>query len=108
MAWHVGHSQDGNIQTGQVIDHVFQHNDIDTVDLQTGNLSVHIPILEFKQKGDLRLSYSLTYTGKQHFVTAYSTPTGCYIDFDTGEEICSGDAQYNFWEFGGLDRKSVV
>ena len=35
---------------------------MDSVDVETGNLSLHIPVVSFPQRGALHLSYSITYT----------------------------------------------
>lgn len=43
----------------------FQHSDIDSVNLQTGNVNVHIPLVSFPQLGDLKLDFVVRYNEPQ-------------------------------------------
>ena len=43
----------------------FHGGDLDSISLTNGGLSVHIPLASFPQRGDLDLSFSLSYSSKQ-------------------------------------------
>jgi hypothetical protein len=44
----------------------YQHTDIDSVDLSTGNVNLHIPLVSFPQKGNkLRLNFMIRYNEPQ-------------------------------------------
>jgi RHS repeat-associated protein len=69
--------------------------DIDSVNMSSGNLVVHIPIASYPQRGGkLKLSYSLIYNARQFGTTKECEPN------KTGSEICHyvWGFEYNPWQ----------
>ena len=46
----------------------FQHDDIDSVNMANGNVTLHIPLLSYPQRGKLKLSFSIVENNKSWYV----------------------------------------
>jgi RHS repeat-associated protein len=73
-----------DVQQGLIPFASFQHGDIDSVNLATGNLTVHIPLVSYPQRGGkLRLNFFIRYNNKgwyiyqsgTHYLWAYAGGT---------------------------------
>ena len=53
LSFNAAFAQSGIPYNGLVTDHDFVHDAIDSVDLDSGNLILHIPIISYKQRGTL-------------------------------------------------------
>ncbi len=102
------YAQDPLTSSGVTSAHPYQVGDFDKVDLASGNVILHIPLLGFKQKGSLSIDYSLQYSGKALSVQSYSYQYGCEINDDgTGLEDCS-TATFYYWDTPYVDSFSVL
>jgi RHS repeat-associated protein len=100
------YAQDPLNSSGVTSAHPYQVGDFDKVDLTSGNVLLHIPLLSFKQKGNLSIDYSLQYSGKALSVQSYSYQYGCDVG-DDGPEDCS-TATFYYWDTAYTDSFSVL
>lgn len=69
---HLLAAQDPNLQTGLTLYGSFRGGDVDSVNLNNGNVSLHAPLVSFPQRGKLGLSFSLVYNNKGWYTTTYT------------------------------------
>lgn len=73
-------------QKGLPPDGVFEHGDIDTVNLQNGNLHISIPLISLKQRGGSTVSWNLVYDTQ-----AWEK---LWIPNNCGSRICTPTGEY--------------
>jgi hypothetical protein len=92
--------------TGVLDGHPYQTYNFDSIDAMTGNLVLDIPLIDFKQKGNLSISYSLRYSNKQLFEDSVEQESGCHIDDDGLLVDCTYTPAY-YWSYAYPDSLSV-
>jgi YD repeat-containing protein len=75
--WSVAQDPD-DIQQGIKAYGTYRGGDIDSTSMTNGNLTVHIPLVSYPQRGKLDLGYKLVYNGKN-----YKQKTTCQADICT-------------------------
>jgi RHS repeat-associated protein len=91
---------------GALDGHPYQTYNFDSIDAMTGNLLLDIPLISFKQKGNLSVSYSLRYSNKQLFEDSVEQESGCQIDDDGLLVDCTYTPAY-YWSYAYPDSLSV-
>jgi YD repeat-containing protein len=74
--WLVAQDND-DIQQGVKAYGTYRGGDIDTVSMTNGNLSMHIPLVSYPQRGNMHLSYSLIYSRPNFTETPHCNLNGC-------------------------------
>lgn len=65
------------LQTGQIPFQSYDVNDIDSINLQNGNLSIRVPLLNYPQVGGiLKVAFGLSYESKQDYAARVCPPGG--------------------------------
>lgn len=77
----------------------YQYSDVDSVDLSTGNVNLHIPLVGFPQKDDkLRLNFMIRYNEPQ-----WMTVIGAVQPLPDG-----GYTTHGFWRLGAIRKRSLI
>jgi RHS repeat-associated protein len=105
LASQTSYAQSGIPGNGMIADHDYVHDAIDSVDLDSGNIILHIPIVTYKQRGTLPdFTLVARYNSPQWFISADERPiipTGWIIA--SPSQVDQQQAYQNFpnWNYLG-------
>ena len=105
LASQTSYAQSGIPGNGMIADHDYMHDAIDSVDLNSGNIILHIPIVSYKQRGTLPdFTLVARYNSPQWFVSADERPilpTGFMISSPSQVELQQSYQNFPNWNLLG-------